>query len=91
MITLQTDKELLIQIHKNQISTPLQSTCLIRLTNSISNNKSIEVTATVENLSNCYILTITEAVNSIGSNALLEIFDNTKLAFRSETFITESI
>lgn len=90
MITLKTDKELLIQIHKNQISIPLQATCVIRLTGSLS-DKSIEVTATVEELTNCYILSVTESITGIGTNALLEIFDAQQLAFSSESFIIEPV
>jgi hypothetical protein len=88
MITLKTDSELLIQIHKNQISIPLQAACLIRLTGELS-GKSVEVFANVEELTNCYILTITDSISGIGTNALLEIFDEETLAFRAESFIVE--
>lgn len=90
MITLKIDKEILIQIQKNQVSTPLKSSCLIRLTSVVQGN-SVEVEAEVQELTNVYILTISNPINGIMSNALLEIYDAEKLAFSAESFIVESI
>jgi hypothetical protein len=72
MITLYTNKNTLIQLHKTEVASPLKSSCFVRVKASLGDKETI-LEASVQELEFCYILSITENIDVNSLNATLEV------------------
>lgn len=73
MITIQTRNDLLIQLHKSQLSGYLGDSCNVEITG--FNGTVAMLSASVQTLTNCYILTILDAspLETLGLNASMKV------------------
>lgn len=88
MQTLNFNKDVLIQIHRNHVLTEtLGDTCEIRLTSYLTETV-VQIQANVQTLQNCYILTIQDSLTTLGMNARMELLGGDgSVIYTSDVFI----